>query len=168
MRKPLIPVLLLVLLSVVLGATVFRADVAQAATSIFVNNDPDHPVPVHEQGTATVSVANTPLAVNAGFETQVLLDQVFSGGDRATIPVAAYKTIHVDFVLLNGNCFGSGSSLLIVEATHFIRRGFIGADDACTGGFSGIALDTPGRSLTFIVNAQAGDTWRVLVFGRAN
>jgi hypothetical protein len=164
MRKALIPALLIVVLSMVLGATVFREEVAQAAASlnVFVTNDTAHPVPVQQQGTATVNVANP------GFETQLLLDQTFMDGDRATVSVAAYKTIHVDFDLVSGNCFGSGASLLIVESTRFLFRDRIGADDACTSGFPGIALDTPGRSLTFIVNAQAGDTWRVVVFGRGN
>ena len=60
MRKAIIPALLLVLVSVVLGATVFREQVAHAASNlnVFVTNDAAHPVPVHEQGTANVNVTN--------------------------------------------------------------------------------------------------------------
>jgi hypothetical protein len=29
-------------------------------------------------------------------------------------------------------------------------------------------MEMSGRSLTFIVTAPAGDTWRVVAFGRAN
>ncbi len=52
MRKALIPAFLLVLLSIVLGATVFREEVAQAAATlnVFVTNDPAHPVPVDVRG----------------------------------------------------------------------------------------------------------------------
>jgi hypothetical protein len=171
MRKALIAALLLIFASVVLGATVFREDVAQAASNInvFVNNDTAHPVPVHEQGTAQVNVTNTRLPVDAGFQTQVLLNREFSDGERATIDVGAYKTFHVDFQLTNGSCFGSGASLLVVEATDFVSRLRIGADEACTGGFSGQTFELAGSSLTFIVHIpNPGDTWRVVVFARAN
>jgi hypothetical protein len=171
MRKALIAALLLMSASVVLGATVFRENVAQAASSlnVFVNNDTAHPVPVHEQGTAQVNVTNMRLPVDAGFQTQVLLNRVFSGDERATIDVGAYKTFHVDFQLENGSCFSSGASLLVVEATDFVSRLRIGADEACTGGFSGHTFELPASSLTFIVHIpNPGDTWRVVVFARAN
>ena len=50
MRRTIIPALLLVLVSVVLGATVFREQVAEAAATlnVFVTNDSSHPVPVAE------------------------------------------------------------------------------------------------------------------------
>ncbi|HEY6960603.1 MAG TPA: hypothetical protein VI408_01800, partial [Gaiellaceae bacterium] len=71
---------LLLLGSTVLGATVLREPVADAAApiaSVFVSNDASHPVPVreqnldangdvkvHEQGTANVNVTNSTLAVH--------------------------------------------------------------------------------------------------------
>jgi hypothetical protein len=163
MRRGIVAGLGLVALAVVLGATVFRGDVAAAAgplMNVFVTNDASHPVPV--------SVTNTPVPVNAGFETQLLLDEELTDGARRTIDVAAYKTLHVDFDLTNGTCATSGASLLVVEATHFLERGRIGADEACTGGFTGKTIEMPGRSVTLIVHALPGDTWRVVVFGRAN
>jgi hypothetical protein len=171
MRRPLIAALAIVALAVLLGGTVFREQVAQAAQNlnVFVTNDASHPVPVHEQGTAQVNVSNsTPVRVDAGFETQLVFDQELQDGDRVTIPVAAYKTLHFDFDLTNGTCATSGASLLILEATHFLERGRIGADEACVGGFTGKTIEMPGRSLTLIVHALPGDTWRVVVFGRAN
>jgi hypothetical protein len=79
MKKALVPALLLVLGSVVLGATVFRAPLATAAggvPSMFVANDNQHALPVeeqnldtngnlkvHEQGTADVNVTNASLTV---------------------------------------------------------------------------------------------------------
>jgi hypothetical protein len=71
--------LLLLCVGIVLGATVFRADIAQAtglAQSVTVNNTASNPVPVreqnldgsgsikvHEQGTANVNVTNSSLTV---------------------------------------------------------------------------------------------------------
>ena len=71
-RQALIAALLIVGVAVVLGATVFRTDIAQAtglASAVTVNNTASNPVPVreqnldggnikvHEQGTATVATA---------------------------------------------------------------------------------------------------------------
>jgi len=115
-----------------------------------------------------VQITNPRLAVDAGFETQLLLDRELRDGERVTLDVAAYKTLHFDFDLTNGTCATSGASLLVVEATRFLERLRIGADEACTGGFTGAAIEMPGRSITLIVHAIPGDTWRVVVFGRAN
>jgi hypothetical protein len=77
-QRALIGALGLVLVGVVLGATVFRSDIAQAtglAQSVTVNNTPAQAVPVreqnldganikvHEQGTANVNVTNSSLSV---------------------------------------------------------------------------------------------------------
>lgn len=72
MKKALIPAFLLLLGSTILGATVLREPLAQAAApiaSVFVSNDASSPIPVreqnldangnvkvHEQGTANVNV----------------------------------------------------------------------------------------------------------------
>ena len=162
MRRALLAAFCVVVLATALGATVFREEIAAAAQNlnVFVTNDATNPVPA--------TVVNTPLAVDAGFETKVLLDRVMTGGEDATISVAAYKTVHVDWTLQNGTCFGSGAALSIIENTGFTRRGFIPANDACVGDFTGETLEIPGRSLKFILAAPAGDTWRVIVFGRAN
>lgn len=58
--------LLLVCMSVVLGATVLREPIAHAAeklTPVFVTNGAANPVPVAQQGTADVRVANATLPV---------------------------------------------------------------------------------------------------------
>jgi hypothetical protein len=78
-RRASISALLLIGVGVVLGATVFRTDIAQAtglAQSVTVNNTAGNPVPVreqnldgsgnikvHEQGTANVNVTNSSLTV---------------------------------------------------------------------------------------------------------
>jgi len=80
-RQASIGALLLVCVGIVLGATVFRADIAQAtglkqSQSVIVDNTADNAVPVreqnldgsgnvkvHEQGTANVNVTNSSLTV---------------------------------------------------------------------------------------------------------
>jgi hypothetical protein len=63
MRKALIPAFLLVVAAIVLGSTVFREQIAHAATTPFqqvvVQNTSTNPVPVHEVGTSTTSVSGT-------------------------------------------------------------------------------------------------------------
>jgi hypothetical protein len=61
MRKALIPGFLLVLVAVVLGSTVFREQVVNAATTPFQNvvvqNTSTNPIPVQQVGTSTTSVS---------------------------------------------------------------------------------------------------------------
>jgi hypothetical protein len=66
MRRAILPALLLVLVSVVLGATVFREQVAQAMTILQVhvtNATPSDAVAVHEQGAVSVQQAGGPQSV---------------------------------------------------------------------------------------------------------
>ena len=79
MGKALIPAFLLVVAAIVLGSTLFREQVARAATpftNVIVGNTSTNPVPVtvqntetngnikvHEQGTANVNVTNSSVAV---------------------------------------------------------------------------------------------------------
>ena len=67
MKKALFPAFLLVLGSTVLGATVFKEQVAWAAQSVDATIigplDADRNIKVHEQGTADVNVTNTSLSV---------------------------------------------------------------------------------------------------------
>ena len=63
MRKALIPALLLLVAAIVLGSTVFREQIAHAATTPFqqvvVQNTSTNPVPVAQVGTSTSSVTGT-------------------------------------------------------------------------------------------------------------
>jgi hypothetical protein len=159
-----------VFLVVALGLLYGGLDLAGAApgspgpptTTVIVGNTATSPVPVQEQGTVTV---------DAGFETQLLLNQVVHNNDRTTLDVSAYKTVLLYFQGVSGSCFGSGAELLALETSGslFLVRGRIEANDACTGGFTGETIEMPGRSLTLIpVIPNANDTWRVVAFGRAN
>jgi hypothetical protein len=121
MNRRLIVVVLFVLTSVVLGATVFREQVGSAAPGIqdvFVTNSTREPVPVHEQGTAdvnvanqtlavheqgtaNVNVANTPLAVQVSGETPVQkrLEFVFGQSEaEAHYTVPAGKYLRIEYV----------------------------------------------------------------------
>ena len=61
MRKALIPAFLLVVTAIVLGSTVFREQVVNAATTPFQNvvvqNTTTNPIPVQQVGTSTTSVS---------------------------------------------------------------------------------------------------------------
>src|SRR5512146_2031297 len=63
MRKALIPAFLLVVAAIVLGSTVFREQIAHAATTPFQNvvvqNTTTNPIPVQQVGTSTTSVTGT-------------------------------------------------------------------------------------------------------------
>jgi hypothetical protein len=63
MRKTLIPAFVLVVAAIVLGSTVFREQIAHAATTPFqqvvVQNTSTNPVPVTQVGTSTTSVSGT-------------------------------------------------------------------------------------------------------------
>jgi hypothetical protein len=80
--------LLLIAVGVVLGSTVFRSDIAQAtglAQSVVVSNTASNPVPVHEQGTASVSVVDNHEPFQQALN--VNLDGGdFSGTDLFTVP----------------------------------------------------------------------------------
>src|SRR6516164_6354037 len=58
MRKALVPAFLLVLGAVILGATVFREQLVQAATpfqNVVVTNTSTNPIPVQQQGSSSVT-----------------------------------------------------------------------------------------------------------------
>ncbi len=52
---------MLVLVMAILLATGWSSAVAAQISNVFVTNDASHPVPVHEQGTASVNVTNSSL-----------------------------------------------------------------------------------------------------------
>lgn len=86
MRRVFIPTVVALLCSMVLGATVFREQVAQAAQAIlpvFVTNTASDPVPVLQQGTADVNVTGV-VATKAA-----LPDQRFSVTHFTTSPTPA-------------------------------------------------------------------------------
>jgi hypothetical protein len=118
-RRATISALLLVGVGVILGMTVFRADIAQAtglAQSVTVNNTASNPVPVdvtnatvpvHEQGTANVNVTNSSLSVapqtpvTAGSQSIGLgCPQIASVGAVTATGLAIHTASTVDWVAL--------------------------------------------------------------------
>ncbi len=81
MRKALIPAFLLVVTAIVLGSTVFREQVVNAATTPFQNvvvtNTSTNPIPVKQVGTSTTSVTGT-VGIDSNQNT-VNLDSTDSG-----------------------------------------------------------------------------------------
>jgi hypothetical protein len=62
---------MLVLVTAILLATGWGSAVAAQVTNVFVTNDAAHPVPVHEQGTATVNLQGTAAVRSANEEVSV-------------------------------------------------------------------------------------------------
>jgi hypothetical protein len=117
-RQAGIGALLLVCVGVILGATVFRSDIAQAtglAQSVTVNNTAAQAVPVreqnldggnikvHEEGTANVSVQNTVNSADADVRTAVRFGPVHLGptGGQVTPSVPAGKTLIVTYITVH-------------------------------------------------------------------
>jgi hypothetical protein len=75
---------MLALVVAVVLATGSGSAVAAQISSVFVTNDAAHPVPVHEQGTASVNVANSPLPVAAQNATKSFAEglQALPGGHQ--------------------------------------------------------------------------------------
>lgn len=108
MNRAVIGALALVVVSAILGATVFREQVARAAppiTSVFVTNDASQPVPVRQEGTAEVSVTNSVLTVRElqGVPFQDHFQFTFSGtsSDTALYTVPAGRRLRIDLVTLH-------------------------------------------------------------------
>lgn len=94
MRKALIPAVVLVVTAIVLGSTVFREQVVNAATTPFQNvvvtNTSTNPVPVHQVGTATTSVSGT-----VGIDPNQNTVNLGSGGNTVKLDSNA-NTVNLD------------------------------------------------------------------------
>ncbi|HEY4237278.1 MAG TPA: hypothetical protein VGM45_08075 [Gaiellaceae bacterium] len=84
MRKALIPAFLLVVTAIVLGSTVFREQIAHAATTPFqqvvVQNTSTNPVPVKQIGTSTTNVTGT-----VGIDSSQNTVKLDSGGNTVNL-----------------------------------------------------------------------------------
>jgi hypothetical protein len=132
-RRAITGALLLVGVGVVLGATVFRTDIARATglgPSVTVVNPPNKPVPVreqnldgngnikvHEQGTANVSVTGTPTvaAVQQG-----AWNVGIAGTPTVTVGTPAFIQ-RLGFIHINaGSDFGSTSLYTVPDGKRLI------------------------------------------------
>ena len=151
MKKWSYPALVLVA-ATLLGATVLREPVANAAAAtlnVLVTNDSAHPVPVHEQGTANVNVTNGSLTVTPpapqGDVVQVDKQLSFPASgdpkfDRVTLyTVPAGKRFVGSFASVSGQ----GGPTAFTTAS-------IGVD----AGFGGFSLDLVGEHFRVTDDAQ--------------
>jgi hypothetical protein len=85
----------LVLVTAFLLATGWGSAVAAQVTSVFVNNDSAHPVPVHEQGTARVSVVGDPSEQPMLFTGGIDIDSgpLVSNVPTGKVFIATYVTV---------------------------------------------------------------------------
>jgi hypothetical protein len=138
-RRATISALLLVGVGVVLGTTVFRADLAEAtglAQSVTVNNTTNNPVPVkeqnldgqnirvHEEGTAAVRSADEEISLTKTvFECDEFKPVVY------TVPTG--KTFVVKYAGASGFAQGASSvSGFIAAGSDFVPLVFIRQEDS--------------------------------------
>ena len=150
-RHAAVAALLLIGVGVVLGATVFRTDIAQAtglAQSVTVNNTADNPVPVREQNTdskvgGAIKVHEEGVVrddhVNVSFEGDANSGQQLNCGNNNiyTVPegkqfVAEYVSIGIDTgqttTLDTANLFGSNGVFAFVQLTNATLSRWVGSE----------------------------------------
>lgn len=164
-------VALLIVGSMVLGASVFREPIARAAQStaatIIGPLDSNGNVRVHEQGTAAVSVTN---------DTKVLLDETMQSTDSATLDVTQYRSVYVEAHVVGPGCGTSQSApdyLAVRDNTDvfsFLRAFLLANPEGCSNNGVSQEIDIPGTDTLLIkpTNSPPGEIWQVVVYGRAN
>jgi hypothetical protein len=157
--------LLLVVLGVILGATVFRTDIAQATgladkPNVTVVNTPAQPVPVHEVGTAKVEVVGTPAqTVSTSFAD---LGRVASGVVGDPVDVSGFKQIRL---VASGLTCG-GNDQVQVSAREGNNSYSIAIWNFCSD--DDLTLEVPGRTLRLTCFCDSGHYVDVGMFGRSN
>ena len=181
MRRAFIPVFLLLLGSVVLGATVFRDDIAHAtglAQSVTVANNPlnvreqntdaNGNIKVHEQGTASVNVANRVLSVQDQSTTSLLFQGVLTpineGGQFQNVDVEGFGKVRI-FTRSADNLCQTGADVMRVQVVEGSDTLDLDAFDLdCVGTGVTRVYEVPGRTLHLAVTGFG--THHVVVFGR--
>jgi hypothetical protein len=170
-QRALIGAIGLVLVGVVLGATVFRSDIAQAtglAQSVTVNNTSSNPVPVHEQGTANVSVVDNHEPFQRALNLN-LSDGQFS--DDALFTVPAGKRLVVQYIAVSafvppdegvsvayrvGDALGTAAGVPIVSGG--LQRSSAGDHVAWAGGGPVLAYATAGQNFWVFLDRESSVT----------
>jgi hypothetical protein len=149
-RQAIIAALLIVGVGVVLGATVFRADIAQAtgldkqATPVReINLDADRNIRVHEQGTARVNVTNSSLPVAPAAP-------ISAGGYATSMPVSATPQ-----TLISGEATASALSIRLSPEVSFL---LLSSDDGQAALFYGPAYDGNGSIVLALTRPVTFDT----------
>jgi hypothetical protein len=163
--------LLLIAIGVVLGATVFRTDIAQAtglAQAVTVANTASNPVPVHEQGTANVSVIDNHEPFQQALNVS-LADGDF--GDDASFTVPAGKRLVVQYIAIQafvppnegvsvsyrvGNALGTSAGVPIVSGG--LKRSSAGDHVAWAGGGPVLAYANAGQNVSVFLDRESSVT----------
>src|SRR5262245_13498102 len=160
-RGAFIGAILLVGLGVVLGATVFRTDIAQAtgldkqAQNVIVKNTPQQAVPVTDSNT-----------------TQLLWSGNLGGPNGSTpdLDVSGYSHIRIGAAAIG--CGQTGNDDLSVDAVESGQLYSVDSIHPCDGSLGGSGIhrsyDVPGRTLRITCFCAANTGVFLAVFGRAN
>jgi hypothetical protein len=171
------------LVTIILLATGWGSAVAAQISSVIVTNDAAHAVPVrdqntdangnikvHEQGTASVNVTNTTLAVHDLNTTQGTNFTINGFSDQA-IDVSGYKQIRI--MASGGTCDPNATAnfgIIAVEGGHDF---LLGTTPNLCGQIYSQVFDVPGRTIE--IGCSTGFSFcdgqfsvPVVVFGRNN
>jgi hypothetical protein len=177
-RNALIGALTVIGLSVLLGATVFREEIAQASQAVSAEIvgplDGQGNVKVHEQGTADVHITNRAVTVTGAVAidetTSKLLDKsvpVPPGDPGPKVTLGTVDTASLSHVRVAAEADGECSGLVFLRVTMPGPAG----DVLVTGLTQGLntAIDIPGPELTFSLQnlTPGGCTVHVTVWGRS-
>ena len=156
---------LLLLAATLLGATVLREPVADAATAtlnVFVTNDSAHPVPVHEQGNVKVSEQAVTQLIGAGKVSRTSRVGPFDvrGFKQVRITVGDFSCNPDDRLdISTPEESTSGSGFYRMELVHL-----------CAGVSTGTSLvyEVPGRTLKISCFCAENSHAEIAVWGRSN
>jgi hypothetical protein len=155
------------LVTIIFLATGWGSAVAAQVTSVFVNNDASHPVPVHEQGTANVNIASSAaLPVHEQQDTQLIATGTLSASNPAMpdINVSAYREIRI----VHGAVFCTSTTAnYLVEAIEGGEQYLVDGGDICSNPPNDV-LQVPGRTIRIRCTCSGGDFSNIAVFGRTN
>jgi hypothetical protein len=155
---------MLVLVTTILLATSWGSAVAAQISNVFVTNDASHPVPVHEQGTASVSLAPGGNAVTSADQTQVVLEHEFAaGGATQLIDVSGYDTIRI----ASGSSTNCNSSTVLNLKVIDIPHAYT-IDDVSPCGVMAKTYSAPGTTLALALIGDPGTSVDIIVLGRRN
>ena len=155
---------MLVLVMAILLATGWGSAVAAQISNVFVTNDSSHPVPVHEQGTASVSLASGGNAVTSADQTEILLEHEFTvGGGTQLIDVSGYNTIRI----ASGSSTNCNSAAVLDLKEIDVPHAYT-IDDVSPCGVMNKTYTVPGTTLALALFGDPGTSVEIGVFGRRN
>jgi hypothetical protein len=167
-RRATIGALLLIVVGIALGATVFRTDIAQAtglAQAVTVDNTSANPVPVREQN---LDAQGNVKVHEQGETTQVLFVGDLAAFDFEDVEVAQYKEVRVAWKY-SGGCGATGAVSvrgIVATANYLLEE--VEASNVCDLDGSR-AFTTPGPTIRFFLESSNGlGEIRVVVLGRRN